>query len=195
MEITYRQGKKEDCNLLAEFVSIASDGIIDFMFHDLIPGVTPVQIVARNLESGDYPRSYKNAIVAECEKEIVGMALSIPSQFHKITKEMENFFPADKLGHLKQFFSARVEDSLLLDTLCVDEKFRGKGIGAELISLTKKKATKAGYNILSLIVLADNNNAQRLYWRCGFELVENVELKPNKFIPHQGGCLLIMCKI
>jgi GNAT superfamily N-acetyltransferase len=195
MEITYRQGEKEDCNVLAEFVSIASDGIIDFMFHDLIPSVTPVQIVARNLESGDYPRSYKNAIVAECEKKIVGMALSIPSQSHKITKEMEQFFPADRLEHLKHFFSARIEDSLLLDTLCVEEKFRGKGIGAELISLTKKKATKAGYNILSLIVLADNKNAQRLYWHCGFELVENVELKPNKFIPHQGGCLLIMCKI
>ncbi|MBT8350924.1 MAG: GNAT family N-acetyltransferase, partial [Deltaproteobacteria bacterium] len=78
MEITYRQGKKEDCRVLAEFVSTASDGIIDFMFHDLIPNVTPVQIIARNLESGDYPRSYKNAIVAECEEKIVGMALSIP---------------------------------------------------------------------------------------------------------------------
>jgi hypothetical protein len=48
MDVTYRQGIKKDCNVLAEFINIASDGIIDFMFHDLIPGVTPVQIVAHN---------------------------------------------------------------------------------------------------------------------------------------------------
>lgn len=195
MDVTYRQGIKKDCNVLAEFISIASDGIIDFMFHDLIPGATPVQIIAHNSKNSDYPRSYKNAIIAECENKVVGMALSIPSQFHKITKEMKKFFPADRMEHLKHFFSARVDNSLLLDTLCVDEKYRGKGIGAELISLTKKKANAADYNILSLIVLADNKNAQRLYWRCGFELVQNVELKSHALFPHEGGCLLIKCEV
>jgi len=62
-------------------------------------------------------------------------------------------------------------------------------------ALTRKKATKAGYNVLSLIVFADNINAQRLYWRCGFKMVENVELESHEFIPHQGGCLLIKCKV
>ena len=62
------------------------------MFHDLIPDMTPVQIVAHNLESDNYPRSYKSAIVAESVKKIVGMALSIPSHFHMITEEMEKIF-------------------------------------------------------------------------------------------------------
>jgi ribosomal protein S18 acetylase RimI-like enzyme len=90
------------------------------------------------------------------------MALSIPSHFHKITEETKEFFPEERLEHLKHFFSARVDNSLLLDTLCVDEKFRGKGIGEHLISLTKKKAKEADFGILSLMALADNTDAQRL---------------------------------
>jgi hypothetical protein len=36
MEISYRDGKKEDCKDLAELANIASEGIIEFLFHDLI---------------------------------------------------------------------------------------------------------------------------------------------------------------
>ena len=195
MEVSFRNGRKEDCTVLAELVSIASEGFIEFLFHDLISDVTPFQMVAHNLESDKYPRTYKNTIVAESDEEIVGMALSIPSHFHKITEEMIEFFPEERLEHLKHFFSARVDNSLLLDTLCVDEKFRGKGIGAQLISLTKKKAKEADFDILSLIVLADNTDAQRLYRRCGFEVAENVDLKPHELIPHEGGCMLMKCEI
>ena len=49
MNITYRTGRKEDCSKLAEFVYIASDGVVEFLFRDLIAGVSPVQMVARNL--------------------------------------------------------------------------------------------------------------------------------------------------
>lgn len=152
-------------------------------------------MVAHNLESDNYPRSYKNAIVAESNEKIVGVALSIPSRFHKETEEMGKFFPAERLEHLRHFFSARVDNSLLLDTLCVDEKCRGEGIGTQLISLTKKKAKEAELNILSLIVFADNTDAQRLYRRCGFEVVERMDLKSHELMPHEGGCLLMKCEI
>jgi ribosomal protein S18 acetylase RimI-like enzyme len=168
---------------------------MEFLFHDLITGVTPVQIVAHSMESGKYPRSYKNTLVAYSGGKIVGMALSIPSESHRITEEMEEFIPAERLEHLRHFFSARVENSLLLDTLCVDEKFRSKGIGARLIDKTKEKAKEAGFDNLSLIVLADNTGAQRLYRRCGFEVVKNVDLKPHELIPHEGGCFLMKCEI
>jgi ribosomal protein S18 acetylase RimI-like enzyme len=104
---------------------------------------------------------------------------------------MTNFFPEERLEHLTHFFSARVDHSLLLDTLCVDKEFRGKGIGTQLISLTKKKAEENDFDILSLIVLADNFSAQRLYKRCGFEVAINVDLKSHELIPHEGGCILM----
>ena len=184
MEIKYRPGEKKDCAKLAELINIASDGIVECLFHDLVPGMTSVQILAHSLESDNYPHSYKNAIVAATKNDIVGIALSYPSFHHKITDEMKSFFPADRLEHLGHFYSSRIENSWYLDALCVIESHRKKGIGEKLILLTKEKAIENGYIALSLIVFADNTLAIPVYERTGFEIAQPIELRGNEFIKH-----------
>lgn len=195
MDISYRSGRKEDCEVLARLVNTASEGIIEYLFHDLNPDVTPLQMVAHNLSNENSYYSYKNAIVAEYNQNPIGVSLSYPSSFHQITEEMRNFLPEDRLEHFKSFYASRVADSLFLDALCVDGQFRGRGIGTQLISLTKQKGIDAGFNALSLMVLADNTAAQHLYVRCGFKTVKTVELNSHDLIPHEGGCLLMKCEI
>ena len=195
MTFKYRPAEKEDCAKLAELINIASGGIMEYLFHDLVPGTTPVQVVAQNLENENSPYSYRSTVVAEEEKKIIGMALSFPSSYHKITNTMRNYFPSDRMEHLKHFYASRVEDSWLLDALCVIESHRRRGIGENLISLTKEMAVKNGCRALSLIAFADNALAIPFYKRTGFEIVERVELRGNDFIKHEGGCLLMNCEI
>lgn len=195
MTFKYRPAEKEDSAKLAELINIASDGVVEYLFHDLIPGMTPVQVVAHNLENDNYPHSYRSAVVAAEETDVIGMALSYPSSYHKITDEMRGFFPADRLENFSHFYSSRVENSWFLDALCVIEIHRRRGIGEKLISLTKEKAVENGYSALSLIVFADNALAIPVYKRTGFEIVQKVELRGNEFIKHKDGCLLMKCKI
>lgn len=70
MTFTYRPADKEDSARLAELINMASDGVVEYLFHDLIPGMSPVQVVAHNLENDSYPHSYKSAMMAanECAK-------------------------------------------------------------------------------------------------------------------------------
>jgi predicted N-acetyltransferase YhbS len=147
MDITYRTATKADCLRMAELINMASGGVVEFLFHDLMPELTPQQIIAHNLESDHGSHTYKNAIVAEAENQVVGMALSFPALFHQITAEMRQYFSEDRLDHLSDFYAARVDDSLFLDALCVDQKLRRNGIGGKLISLTKKKAKQNGFKI------------------------------------------------
>ena len=130
MGIKYRDGERKDSNKLAELIKIASDGVVEYLFHNLIPGMTPIQFLAHHLENDNYPYSYRNAIVAAEETDVIGMALSYPSSYHKITDEMRSFFPADRLEHFSHFYSSRIENSWFLDALCVIESHRGRGIGA-----------------------------------------------------------------
>ncbi len=195
MEIKYRPGEKKDCAKLAELINIASDGVVEYLFHGLVPGMTPVQVIAHNHENDKYLHSYKSAIVVTDNNDIVGMALSYPSSYHKISDEMRSFFPAERLEHFSAFYSSRVENTWYLDALCVIESHRRRGIGEKLISLTKEKAVENGYNALSLIVFADNALAIPVYKRAGFEIVQKVELRGNEFIKHEDGCLLMKCEI
>jgi ribosomal protein S18 acetylase RimI-like enzyme len=137
----------------------------------------------------------ENAIVAESDDGVVGMALSFPSHYHEISAEMRQYFPPDRLEHLSDFYAARVEDSFFLDALCVDQQLRRNGIGSKLISLTKKKAKQSGFDILSLVVFADNKAALSVYHRYGFEIAAPVELNTHELIPHKGGCFLMKSRI
>jgi ribosomal protein S18 acetylase RimI-like enzyme len=191
MKVVYREGKKEDSLRIAELDNIASDGAIEFLFHDLIPNMSPAQIVASNLENDSYPHSYRSVIVAEYDEKIIGMSLSFPGKYHKITEEMKSFFPHDRINHFKNFFSAPVKDSYFLDALCVDDIYRCKGVGSKLIDLTKTKARNEGYESISLLVFFDNINAQNVYKKMGFKVIKKIELNPHELMPHEGGCVLM----
>ncbi len=190
-KVTFRAARKEDSHRIAELDNMASEGALDFLFHNLIPGMTPVQIVANGLENDHYPHSYRSVIVAEHDKRIVGMSLSFQSSYHAITDEVRTFFPPDRLEHFRDFFSSRVEDSYFLDALAVDEEYRRRGIGAELILRTIRKAKQEGFGTLSLIVFADNERALGLYKKIGFTTVKRIKLEAHPLIPHDGGCLLM----
>ena len=189
--IEYRSGEEADSQTIAEMMTIASDGVVDFLFHDLLPGMTPVQLLALNLAKDNFPHTFKNTIVARQGNEIVGVALSYPSAYHRVTPEMRDFVPLDRLQHLDDFYSSRVEDSWLLDTVYVADGCRRQGIAGRLLSLVEERAVREGYDALSLVVFSDNEPAVQLYKNAGFHAVSRIELKGNQFIQHDGGCLLM----
>lgn len=195
MQITYRDGRKQDALRLAELIDIASGGVVEYLFHDLVPGFTPVQVMTHILEDGSSHRSYKNAVVAEQDGKIVGMSLSYAGRYYGLTEEMRKFFPQERLDFLNNFFELHVDESWFLDALAVDAAVRKRGVGGELISRTKARAMQNGYGSLCLVAFADNATALPLYERCGFEVVQRIDIPSHELIPHEGGCLLMKCNL
>jgi len=191
MEIIYRTGKLEDCYKIAEGIDLASGGIMDFLFDGLLENYTVADVMANILRDETGYDSYKNAIVAEYNKEIIGIVYSYPAKFHGITEETRNFFPSDRLTFLAEFFNSRVEDSLFLDSIYVDEKYRGQGIGNRLIALTKQKAAQNGYKQLSLMVMNDNKTARLAYDRNNFKIVKHIDVQEHPLIHNKGGIYLL----
>jgi GNAT superfamily N-acetyltransferase len=195
MDINYRQAVREDCPAISALVNIASGGALEFMLHDLVPDLTPAVMISNVLsgDSGHY--TFRNAIIAADGDIAIGIAMSFPARFHVVSEEMRNFVPADRLEHMREFFSFRIEDSLFLDALCVQDGYRNQGIGSHLISLVKDKAADAGFNKLSVAVFLDNAAGLRLYERHGFRRVKTVGLKPHALIPHEGGIIFLECEL
>jgi len=195
MNIIYRNAEPEDCPKIAELIDLASGGIIGFLYHDLFPGLEPVEVLARGLEMGRYPYNYTTTMVAEVNGEIAGISHSYPSRYHLITDKIRESFPQDRVSHLEDFFGARIENSWFLESLGVFPVFQGKGIGSHLLEMTMEKARQEGYPSICLLVFADNRDAIRLYRKKGFEEVRKVKVDTHELIPHTGGCILMKKRI
>ncbi len=53
MNLNYRQGKKEDSQRIAELDYIASDGVVEYLFHDVVPGLSALQLLSNGLEQNE----------------------------------------------------------------------------------------------------------------------------------------------
>lgn len=191
MNIIYRKAKKEDSYRLAELDSIAGDGAIEFLFHDLVPNMSPIDIVAEGYYKDRYPHSYRNAIVAEHKGSVIGMSLSFPGLYHRITEEMISFFPEERIKHFHDFFTVPVENDYFLDALCVESGFKRNGIGRALLEYTEEKAVNEDFHSLALLVWKDNEAGVHFYKEQGFAIISQVSLEYHSLMPHNGGCLLM----
>jgi GNAT superfamily N-acetyltransferase len=50
MDIEYREARKKDCPIMAEYIYSASDGLLDYLFEGIIPGMTVAQLLTHGLE-------------------------------------------------------------------------------------------------------------------------------------------------
>lgn len=66
---------------------------------------------------------------------------------------------------------------IYIDSMAVDEQYRGKGIGHTLFEFLKELKTQKGYDGIELQVNAKNKAAYKMYTDCGFtEKSINMEL-------------------
>lgn len=91
--------------------------------------------------------------IAKVDKEIVGYII-----FN--IKEKENS-------------SMRYRKQLNIDAICVDERYRGKGIGTKILESIKEIAKTRGCTDLYLTVNQENENAIKVYEKFGFK-VKNI---------------------
>jgi ribosomal protein S18 acetylase RimI-like enzyme len=87
------------------------------------------------------------ALVAELEDKIVGY-LVVSIYHHSFRKE---------------------NPIAELDNMYIEEKFRGKGIGTQLVAEAKRKAKEKGARTLKVEAAAQNEKALSFYRACGFE--------------------------
>jgi len=70
------------------------------------------------------------------------------------------------------FIVARlIADELHVNNVAIRPEFRGQGLGSALLQTTINQARQRGAKLAQLEVRASNNEAQRLYQKCGFAVV------------------------
>lgn len=83
------------------------------------------------------------------------------------------------LAPLSKGGPGKVEKKLMrLDSICVDEDYRGHGIGKSMVADVRALAKAFGYQELILGVHPENDSAVGFYQKCGFRIrTINMDMK------------------
>lgn len=190
-EITYRMARPDDSGELARYMCIAGGGVYEFLFDDLIPFVTAIDLLSAGIGSERYPVSWRNCRVAALgdDGEIVAAANVFPADLLK--DDNYALLGSERHDHIRPMLELQDWGSMFLNSLAVGDAYRGSGIGARLLQWAEGRAAEAGYDRLSLHVWADNVAAVNFYTMRGFVQVGLAGIPPHPRLPHNGGSLLM----
>lgn len=146
-------------------------------WHQLKPALMEAAV------NNEYRYSYKDAIVKEIDKKIAGFSYGYRGEANKKADEiLSEVLTKHNLPHFVIFNEDETEaGEWYLDSLVVDESFRGSGIGKELLHAVYKKAKSLRIDKVGLNVNQSNHKALRLYENEGFQETREVELSGHLY--------------
>ncbi|MDO9564198.1 MAG: GNAT family N-acetyltransferase [Bradyrhizobium sp.] len=189
--VTYRMARPDESGELARFMCIAGGGVYEFLFDDLIPFVTAVDLLSAGIGGERFPISYLNCCVAarNHDREIVAAANVFPADLLKDDNYM--LLGSERHDHIRPMLELQDWGSMFLNSLAVGDAYRGSGIGARLLEWAEGRAVEAGYQRLSLHVWADNISAVKFYKVRGFIEVGIAGIPTHPRLKHSGGSILM----
>jgi len=180
-ELKFRGAVKKDAKKAAELIHIAITDIAE-----QLTGQTKKENIRATLSQffreENNRLSFQNMIVADIFDKVVGIIITYPGEdaprfdepiLKRLRKKRrnENIF-LDKEAE---------EDDFYVDTICVDDHFRGYGIGTMLLKEAEKVARQKGYSKVSLNVAQDNFTAKKLYQRNGYLKEKVIQINKHHY--------------
>jgi ribosomal protein S18 acetylase RimI-like enzyme len=191
IEVAYRVALATDSRDIARFISIAGGGLYEFLFDDLFPVLTAVDVLTVGVWRDDGPISFRNCFVAvdNATGEVVGAANAFP--INDIKDQRYSLVPAARQDHIRAVLQLQDWGSFFLNALAVSEKCRGLGVGTQLLNWAHGRAAAGGFDRLSLHVWQDNVDAVKFYKARGFIELGIAPVVSHPRLAHTGGSILM----
>lgn len=168
---------KDDLYKAAELIYKTDDFIFPFIFGKQNKAIPIIKKLIA-LENNDF--SYQRIYCMD-DMGIQGILIGYDPVEIDSRKENRDFLKSFSLGSMvrlikKSYIIEPVLDKkdikgLYIQNICVDERFRGKGIGSSLIDYFFQYAQSKNYNCVFLDVGIKNETAKRLYEKKGFHVI------------------------
>jgi len=192
-----RQATPKDAKAIAELVVIASGGMVEFLLHDLIPHVSPLQMVEQKFAGDEMPFCYKCTTVVEIDGKVIGILHAHSNDYNTLPDpDEEALIPFERLNHIvTPMFKNPVKNSFYIQSLAVFPEFRHKGIGTRLLDVVEEMAKKEHFDNITLHAWADNQEAIKLYLNKGYKIMRDIYIQEAPLLPHKSGMVLMQRKI
>jgi ribosomal protein S18 acetylase RimI-like enzyme len=196
----FRPATIDDCYTIAELIRISSDGVTDYVWSTLAdeyPGLTPLEIGAKRYAREESNFSYKNCVMAERDREVMGMMLTFPipatDRDEHATPPPSTTSPTEP--DVLAPYSLEAPETWYICALALLPAFRGQGIGTQFLFLARQQAQAHGYEELSLLCFEQNERVLKFYKRNGFKVIDRAPIVPHELIHYTGDILLMTAPV
>ena len=194
MDISLRPAVKSDIPHLARFLQMAGGGLMDAIYHDLIPGRSVAETMEARFSNDASYSHYRYGTVAVADGEIAGginlYALDDPAVHWK-----DPIVPEERRVVLQPFSYLEAPGGLYVDLIAVYPAFRSKGVGKLLLAFAVSEARGRGFPFVHLHVFEENGAAVKLYRGMGFEMVKCHPAASHAMFEYGGNIALMSCPV
>ena len=163
---SFRPGRREDSEVLAELVNYAGEGLPLYLWSKLASlGQTGWDVGRTRAAREDGSFSYRNATMIEHNGRVAGCLIGyvISNVIAPVSPEMPAMFvPLQELENA-------APGTWYVNVLAVLPAHRNQGLGSELLRFADETGHSLGQRGMSVIVSDANLGARRLYEKHGYE--------------------------
>ena len=162
-----KNAQKQDAKICIKLLNLAMEDIA-YKLSGYDDPVKSDEILEKFFESEINRLSYKNIYVYKRDDVIIAaMCAYFGGDASQLDREISQHLKA--LGKDAQIEKECFDDEFYIDSIAVDEKFRGQGLAKELILHSFAKAKELGYKKVSLIVDVNKPKVRKFYESLGFK--------------------------
>ena len=180
-ELKFRGAVKKDANKAAELIHIAIADIAE-----KLTGQTNKENIRETMANffreENNRLSYQNMIVADLLGEVAGIVIIYPGEdASRLDEPILKRLRKKRRNEVIFLDKEADEGDFYIDTVCVDDRCRGRGIGTMLLKEAEKAALQKGYSRLSLNVAQDNPVAKKLYESIGYKKDKVIKINEHPY--------------
>lgn len=162
-----KNAQKQDAKICIKLLNLAMEDIA-YKLSGYDDPVKSDEILEKFFESETNRLSYKNVYVYKRDDVIIAaMCAYFGGDVAKLDSEISQHLKA--LGKDAQIEKECFDDEFYIDSIAVDEKFRGQGLAKELILHSFARAKELGHKKVSLIVDINKPKVRKFYESLGFK--------------------------
>ncbi|OUT18803.1 GNAT family N-acetyltransferase [Campylobacter concisus] len=162
-----KNAQKQDAKICIKLLNLAMEDIA-YKLSGYDDPVKSDEILEKFFVSETNRLSYKNVYVYKRDDVIIAaMCAYFGGDAWQLDSEISQHLKA--LGKDTQVEKECFDDEFYIDSIAVDEKFRGQGLAKELILHSFAKAKELGHKKVSLIVDVNKPKVRKFYESLGFK--------------------------
>jgi len=162
-----KNAQKQDAKICIKLLNLAMEDIA-YKLSGYDDPVKSDEILEKFFKSETNRLSYKNVYVYKRDDVIIAaMCAYFGGDAWQFDREISQHLKA--LGKDTEVEKECFDDEFYIDSIAVDEKFRGQGFAKELILHSFAKAKELGHKKVSLIVDVNKPKVRKFYESLGFK--------------------------